>query len=62
MQLRANPGPVPVYGATVPQASPGYQPSSGVLQQFLANWKPQTSGVGSGFSQAFAKALKGSGS
>lgn len=61
MQLRANPGPVPTYGATVPQASPGAAPGAGVLQQFLQNWKPAQSGPGSGFQQGFAAALKNKG-
>jgi hypothetical protein len=56
----ANPGKVTTPGATVPQSATSYQPGSGVLQQFLANWKPAQSGPGSGFQQGFAKALKGS--
>lgn len=64
MQLRANPGRVVTPGATVPQSAQDYQPTSGqggVLQQFLANWRPATSGPGSGFQQGFAKALQGMG-
>lgn len=64
MALRANPGPVPTYGATVPQSASSTQPTSGqggVLQQFLSNWKPASSGAGSGFQQGFAHALKGMG-
>jgi hypothetical protein len=61
MALRANPGPVPTYGATVPQSASSAQPGSGVLQQFLQNWKPAASGPGSGFQQGFSKALKGMG-
>ena len=67
MALRANPGPVPTYGATVPASASSAQPTSsgpggqGVLQQFLANWKPAASGVGSGFQQGFSHALKGMG-
>lgn len=61
MALRANPGPIPTYGATVPQASPSQQPGAGVLQSFLQNWKPASSGVGSGFQQGFANALKNQG-
>jgi len=61
LQLMANPGKVVTPGATVPQSATSYQPGSGVLQQFLANWNPAQSGPGSGFTQGFAKALgKGS--
>jgi hypothetical protein len=61
LQLRANPGYIATPGATVPQSQTSYQPGSGVLQQFLANWNPAQSGPGSGFQQQFAKALgKGS--
>jgi len=61
LQLRANPGYIATPGATVPQSATSYQPGSGVLQQFLANWNPAQSGPGSGFQQQFAKALgKGS--
>jgi hypothetical protein len=60
MALRANPGPVPTYGATVPQSS-GAQPGSGVLQHFLQNWRPAQSGPGSQFQQGFSTALKGLG-
>jgi hypothetical protein len=59
LSLLAHPGNV---------TSPGFAPQgssqplgSGVLQQFLANWNPSKSGPGSGFQQAFAQALKGSG-
>lgn len=61
MALRANPGPVPTYGATVPQSASSAQPGTGVLQSFLQNWKPASSGVGSGFQQGFSSALKGMG-
>jgi hypothetical protein len=61
MALRANPGPVPTYGATVPQSASSAQPGSGVLQSFLQNWKPAQSGAGSGFQQGFAAALKNQG-
>ena len=61
MQMRANPGPVPTYGATVPQSASSAQPGTGVLQNFLANWKPAQSGAGSGFQQGFSAALKGMG-
>ena len=61
MAMRANPGPVPTYGATVPQSASSAQPGTGVLQSFLANWKPAQSGVGSGFQQGFSQALKGMG-
>jgi hypothetical protein len=60
LQLRANPGHVTTQGATVPEAASPTSLGSGTLQQFLANWKPATSGPGSGFQQSFAKALKGS--
>lgn len=59
LQALANPGPVTTPGATVPQSPTAYQPGSGVLQQFLANWRPQASGPGSGFTQGFYNALKG---
>jgi hypothetical protein len=59
LQLRANPGRVTTPGATVPQASSA-TPGPGMLQQFLANWNPATSGPGSGFQQSFSKALRGS--
>ena len=61
MAMRANPGPVPTYGATVPQSASSAQPGTGVLQSFLQNWKPAQSGVGSGFQQGFSQALKGMG-
>ncbi len=61
MALRANPGPVGQYGATVPQSASSAQPGPGVLQSFLANWKPASSGAGSGFQQGFSSALKGMG-
>ena len=64
MQMRANPGPIPTYGATVPQSASSSQPTSGqggVLQQFLSNWKPASSGPGAGFQQGFAAALKNQG-
>jgi hypothetical protein len=59
LSMLANPGHVTTPGATVPQApSPtGVQP--GVLQSFLANWKPQQSGPGSGFTQNFNALLRG---
>ena len=58
LSLLANPGAVQTPGATVPQAT-GVQPGSGVLQQFLANWRPAQSGPGSGFQQGFLRALGG---
>lgn len=67
MALRANPGPVPTYGATVPASASSAQPTSGgpggqgVLQQFLAGWKPAQSGAGAGFQQGFSHALRGMG-
>ena len=60
LQLRANPGRVTTPGATVPQSASSATPGPGMLQSFLANWNPATSGPGSGFQQAFSKALKGS--
>jgi hypothetical protein len=60
LQLRANPGYIATPGATVPQSQTPYQPGSGVLQQFLQNWRPAQSGPGSGFQQQFSKALRGS--
>lgn len=54
LALLANPGRVTTPGATVPGAG-GVQPGPGVLQQFLANWRPAMSGPGSGFAQAFAQ-------
>lgn len=61
MALRANPGRVVTPGATVPESPSSAQPGPGVLQQFLAGWKPASSGAGSGFQQGFYKALKGMG-
>ncbi|HEX5211641.1 MAG TPA: hypothetical protein VFW22_07900 [Pseudolabrys sp.] len=61
MAMRANPGPVGQYGATVPQSQSSAQPGSGVLQSFLQNWKPASSGAGAGFQQGFSAALKGMG-
>jgi hypothetical protein len=60
LQLRANPGHVMTPGATVPQSASSATPGPGMLQQFLANWNPAQSGPGSGFQQAFNKALRGS--
>ena len=60
MAMLANPGKVNTPGATVP-ATASAQPGPGSLQAFLANWKPAQSGVGSGFQQGFAGALKGMG-
>ena len=60
LQLRANPGRVVTPGATVPQAASSATPGPGMLQQFLANWNPATSGPGSGFQQSFSNALRGS--
>jgi hypothetical protein len=60
LSMLANPGKVTTPGATVPQAAPGSsQPSPGVLQNFLANWKPASSGAGSGFTQNFNTILRG---
>jgi hypothetical protein len=57
--MLANPGPVATPGATVPQASSANQPGPGVLQNFLANWQPASSGAGSGFTQNFNSILRG---
>lgn len=60
LSMLANPGPVNTPGATVPQAAQGGgQPSPGVLQNFLSNWKPAQSGPGSGFAQNFNTILRG---
>jgi hypothetical protein len=60
LSMLANPGHVTTPGATVPQAPQGGgQPSPGVLQNFLANWQPQQSGAGSGFTQNFNSILRG---
>jgi hypothetical protein len=56
----ANPGRVTTPGATVPPSATAYQPSSGVLQQFLASWQPAAAGPGSGFQQGFNRALRSS--
>jgi hypothetical protein len=53
----SNPGHVTTPGATVPQA-PTPSGQSGVLQQFLANWKP-TTGAGNYNNQGFYNALQG---
>lgn len=57
----ANPGKVTTPGATVPQA-PTPSNQSGVLQQFLANWKQgggQTQGAGNYNNRGFFDALRG---
>jgi hypothetical protein len=60
LAMLANPGHVTTPGATVPQAAPNAaQASPGVLQNFLANWQPQQSGPGSGFTQNFNTILRG---
>jgi hypothetical protein len=53
----SNPGHVTTPGATVAQA-PTPTGQSGVLQQFLANWKP-TTGAGNYNNQGFYNALQG---
>ena len=56
-----NPGPIARPGATVPQAAPPSN-QSGVLQQFLANWKNKgapTQGAGNYNNQGFFNALQG---
>lgn len=56
----ANPGKVTTPGATIPAApTSGGQPSPGVLQNFLQNWQPASSGAGSGFTQNFNSILRG---
>jgi hypothetical protein len=60
LSMLANPGKVTTPGATVPAApSSGGQPTPGVLQNFLANWQPASSGAGSGFTQNFNTILRG---
>ena len=57
----ANPGKVTTPGATVAQSAPPSN-QSGVLQQFLANWKNQgspTQGAGNYNNSGFFNALKG---
>jgi len=61
LALLANPGKVNTPGANVPASATSAQPSSGALQSFLANFRPATSGPGSGFQQAFGDTLKGLG-
>jgi hypothetical protein len=60
LNLLGNPGAPAVVGANVPQTGQARN-DPGVLQQFLANWKPAQSGSNSGFQQSFASALKGLG-
>jgi hypothetical protein len=60
LAMLGNPGPVTTPGATVPQAPQGSaEPSPGVLQNFLANWRPAQSGPGAGFTQNFNTILRG---
>jgi hypothetical protein len=59
LSMLANPGQVTTPGATVPQAASSATPGPGVLQSFLANWQPQQSGPGSGFTQNFNTILRG---
>jgi len=59
LSMLANPGHVTTPGATVPQAPTSNQPGPGVLQNFLANWQPASSGAGSGFTQNFNSILRG---
>ena len=60
LSMLANPGHVTTPGATVPQAAAtGGQPTPGVLQNFLANWQPASSGPGAGFTQNFNTILRG---
>ena len=59
LSMLANPGQVTTRGATVPQAASSATPGPGVLQSFLQNWKPASSGPGSGFTQNFNTILRG---
>ena len=54
----ANPGKVTTPGATVAQSAPP-SASSGVLQQFLANWKPGANSAGTYNPNLFPDALRG---
>ena len=54
----ANPGHVSTPGATVPQSAPP-SAQSGVLQQFLSNWKPGNSPAGNYNPNLFPDALRG---
>jgi hypothetical protein len=58
LQALANPGKVTTPGATVAQSAP---PSgqSGVLQQFLQNWKPGNNPAGNYNPSLFPNALRG---
>jgi hypothetical protein len=61
LQALSNPGKVVTPGATVPQAAPPSN-QSGVLQQFLQNWKAKgspTTGAGNYNNQGFFNALQG---
>jgi hypothetical protein len=54
----SNPGKVTTGGATVPQSAPPSN-QSGVLQQFLQNWKPGASAAGNYDPGLFVNALRG---
>lgn len=54
----ANPGKVTTGGATVPQSAPPSN-QSGVLQQFLANWRPGVNPAGNYNPNLFPDALRG---
>ena len=54
----ANPGKVTTPGATVPQSAPPSN-QSGVLQQFLQNWKPGINPAGNYNPNLFPDALRG---
>ena len=54
----ANPGKVTTPGATVAQSAPPSS-QSGVLQQFLANWKPGANPAGTYNPNLFPDALRG---
>jgi hypothetical protein len=54
----SNPGHVTTPGATVPQAAPP-SAQSGVLQQFMQNWKPGANPAGNYDPSLFVNALRG---
>ena len=58
LQALANPGKVTTPGATVAQSAPP-SASSGVLQQFLQNWKPGAIPPGLTIRSLFPDALRG---
>jgi hypothetical protein len=58
LQALSNPGRISTPGATVAQ-SPAPSAQSGVLQQFLANWKPGANPAGNYNPNLFPDALRG---